>query len=207
VTGQNFSSSSLGFSSTNTSSSQTSRSLDSDTNGRFVGLMGLGLLSLWLVLHLSSNFYFSIVSQHWPRATARVLSSGVYASGAGAGATFTPQVKYEFETAGKSYESTNIRYLLRTSYNAASAAEVQSSYPVGREVSVAYDPQDPSRSVLEPGVPQGMWTQALIPLFFFGLCGYIFYEITHPQRRVLLGTYGMAAGRDEGSGNDEAEPA
>ena len=169
--------------------------------------MGLGLLSLWLVLHLSSNFYFSVASTHWPKTTAHVMSSAVYASGAGAGATFSPQVKYEFETAGKSYQSNNIRYLLRTFYNVDSATEVQSSYPVGSVVSVAYDPQNPSRSVLEPGVPQGMWLQALIPLFFFGLCGYIFFEITHPRRRVLLGTYGAAAAEDEGSGNDEAEPA
>ena len=169
--------------------------------------MGLGLLSLWLVLHLSSNFYFSVASTHWPKTTAHVVSSAVYASGAGAGATFSPQVKYEFETAGKSYQFNNIRYLLRTFYNVDSATEVQASYPVGSIVSVAYDPQDPSRSVLEPGVPQGMWLQALIPLFFFGLCGYIFFEITHPHRRVLLGTYGAGAAEDEGSGNDEAEPA
>ncbi len=169
--------------------------------------MGLALLSLWLVLHLSSNFYFSLASAHWPKATARVVSSGVYASGAGTGATFSPQVKYEFEAAGRSYRSGNIRYLLGTFYNADSAAEVESAYPAGRLVSVAYDPQDPNRSVLEPGVPRGMWTQALIPLFFFSLCGYIFFEITHPQHRILLGTYGAAAAEDAGSGNDEAEPA
>ncbi len=207
MTGQNFSPSPLGFSSTDTTPEQKVNSLDADTKGRFVGLMGLGLLSLWLLLHLSSNFYFSVASANWPRATARVVSSGVYATGAGAGATFSPQVKYEFETAGKSYQSNNIRYLLRTFYNADSATEVQSSYPVGRMVSVAYDPEDPSRSVLEPGVPQGMWMQALIPLFFLGLCGYIFFEITHPQRRILLGTYGAAAAEDQESGNDEAEPA
>ena len=205
MTGQNFSASSPDFSSNHTTAEQ--KISNADTKGRLVGLMGLGLLALWLMLHLASNFYFSVTSAHWPRATARVVSSGVYASGAGAGATFSPQVKYEFENAGKSYQADNIRYLLGTFYNAESATEVQSAYPVGRVVSVAYDPQDPSRSVLEPGVPQGMWTQALIPIFFFGLCGYIFFEITHPQRRILLGTYGAAAKEDEESGNDEAEPA
>ncbi|HKS76080.1 MAG TPA: DUF3592 domain-containing protein [Terriglobales bacterium] len=198
--------SSLDLLPTETASTQARNRLDADTKGRFVGLLGLGLLSLWLVLHLSSNFYFSIASKHWPLATARILSSGVYASGAGAGATFTPQVKYQFEADGKSYQSNNIRYLLKTFYNADTASEVESPYPVGRVVEVAFNPQDPSESVLEPGVPKGMWTQALIPLFFFGLCGYIFFEITHPHRRVLLGTYTVRDTEDEDSGS-EAEPA
>ena len=204
MTGQN-SSEPLGVSATQTLSGQTNR-LDADTKGRFVGLLGLFLLSLWLVLHLSSNFYFSISSEHWPHATAHILSSGVYASGAGAGATFTPQVKYQFEANGKTYESSQIRYLQKTFYNADAANEVESPYPVGRVVQVAFNPQDPSQSVLEPGVPKGMWSQAIIPFFFFGLCGYIFYEITHPHRRVLLGTYMVVDAEDEGSGN-EAEAA
>ncbi len=84
------------------------------------------------------------------------------------------------------HRSSNIRFLMRTFYNADDASEVQAPYPVGRQVTVAYDLRDPNLSVLEPGVPRGMWKQGLIPLFFCGLCGYIFFEIRHPQRRLLL---------------------
>jgi hypothetical protein len=97
---------------------------------------------------------------------------------------------------------------MKTFYNADAAAEVQSQYPIGRRVKVAYDPRDVNRSVLEPGVPQGMWTQAIIPLFFFSLCGYIFYEILHPERRMLLGSYSLAGRReDRDRGSDEPEAA
>jgi hypothetical protein len=205
VTGKN-SSETLGLSSTEAATRPTGNRVDADTKGRLVGLLGLGLLSLWLVGHLSANFYFSVASKHWPHAKAHIVSSGVYASGAGAGATYSPQVEYEFETGGKTYHSSKIRYLLHTFYNADAATEVEAPYPTGRTVEVSFDPQDPSKSVLEPGVPQGMWSQVLIPLFFFSLCGYIFYEITHPHRRVLLGTYAVIDAEDEGSGN-EAEPA
>jgi hypothetical protein len=206
VTGQNFSQPASRLSSKPTPLRKDK--LDSDTKGRFVGLVGLCLFSVWIVVHLSSNFYLSLASRHWPTTYARVTSSAVYTHGAGAGMSWAPVVQYEYEAAGAEHRSSNIRFLLGTFYNADAAAEVVASYPVGRQVSVAYDPQDPNRSVLEPGVPQGMWTQAIIPLFFFGLCGYIFYEILHPERRMLLATYLLGnRGEDESQSDDEPETA
>lgn len=181
------------------------RKLEPDTKGRLVGFVGLAALSFWIVASISSNLYFSVVSAHWPKAAARVVSSGVYSNGKGVGVSWTPKVEYEYEAEGSVRHSSNIRYLMRAFYDADSAAEVQESYPEGRLVSVAYDPQDPSRSVLEPGLAPGMWTQGLIPLFFCGLCGYIFFEITHPDRRILLHSNPVDANED--TSDDEPEMA
>ena len=165
--------------------------LNPDTKGRLIGLIGLAALSVWITVSLSSNLYFSVVSQHWPRATARIISSGVYTSGSSGESSWAPAVDYEYEVGGASHRSSNIRYLMRTFYDVESAAEVQAGYPVGRQVSVAYDPRNPNRCVLEPGVPPGMWSQAVIPLLLCSLCGYILFEIVHPRRRVLLQSYAI----------------
>ncbi len=165
--------------------------MSSDTKGRLVGLVGLAALSIWLSVNLFTNLYFSVVSQHWPRATARVTSSGIYSSGLGVETSWAPTVDYSYEVGGTSHHSSNIRYLMRTFYDVDSATEVQTVYPVGRIVSVAYDPGNPNRSVLEPGVPPGMWPRAVIPVFFCALCGYIFFEIVNPQSRILLQTYAL----------------
>jgi hypothetical protein len=185
-----------------------SKTFDSDTKGRLVGLLGLAALSVWIIVSISTNIYFSIVSQHWPTATARVTSSGVYTHGKGVGVSWNPVVEYEYEAGGAIHHSSKIRYLMRAFYDSDEANDVQSVYPAGRTVSVSYDPHDPERSVLEPGLPPGMWTQALIPLFFCGLCGYIFFEITHPERRLLLRS-NPVEGDYEGKskGDDEAEMA
>ena len=177
--------------------------LSSDTKGRLVGFVGLAALSIWISVNLLTNLYFSVVSQHWPRATARIVSSGVYGSGSGVGTSWAPAVDYSYEVGGTSHHSSNIQYLMRTFYDVDSATEVQTAYPVGRVVSVAYDPGNPNRSVLEPGVPRGMWPRAVIPLFFCVLCGYILFEIANPRHRILLQTYATALeceDQEEGGG-------
>ncbi len=208
MTGQN--STQQSFSSRNHRASENSKvpELDSDTKGRFVGFMGLAAFSVWIIVSVSTHLYFSVVSAHWPKATARVISSGVYANRASVARSFSPAVEYEYEVGGATRRSSNIRYLMHTFYDVGSATEVQLPYPAGRVVSAAYDPQNPNRSVLEPGIPPGMWTQGLIPLFFCGLCGYMFFEITHPQRRLLLQSNPADPDYEEdGKGGDEAEMA
>ena len=185
-----------------------SKTLDPDTKGRLVGLLGLAALSIWIIVSISTNIYLSVVSRHWPTATARITSSGVYAHGKGVGVSWNPVVEYEYEVGGAIHHSSKIRYLMRAFYNVDEANDVQSVYPTGRTVTASYDPQDPERSVLEPGLQPGMWTQALIALFFCALCGYILFEITHPERRLLLRSNPVDADyEDEGKGGDEAEMA
>jgi len=171
----------------NDRSSEPPKRRDADTNGRLVGLLGLGALTLWIIVTLSNGFHVALASQHWPRAIARITSSAIYTKGAGVGVSWIPTVEYEYGVGGTIRRASNIRFLMRTFYNADDANEVQSAYPAGRLVSIAYNPQDPNQSVLEAGIPHGMlWSQPLIPIFFLSLCGYIFYEISNPQKRRLL---------------------
>ncbi len=167
---------------TNTSSFYCAMSLD--TKVRYVGLLGLGSIAVWLTLSLGSGFYLSLTSLRWPRVAVRVTSSGVDTGVSNVGRWWAPEVEYEYHLGGRSFRSSNIRYLMPVFYREDAAKLIQAEYPRDIQTEAAYDPQDPSRSVLEPGVPSGMWIRGLIPVFFWALTGYVFYGISQAQRRV-----------------------
>lgn len=160
--------------------------MNSDSRARFVGLFGLGVFAVWLTAGIGSGFYHCLASLRWPRVQARIISSQVNTGNSNIGTWWAPAVTYEYQIGGKTYQSANIRYLMPHFYQQEPAADVTTPYPAGGELSIAYDPQDPEDSVLEPGVPAGMWKQALIPMFFWTLVAFLQFEITHPKQRRLL---------------------
>lgn len=159
--------------------------MNSGTKARFFGLIGLGSIALWLTLSLGNSFYLCITSLRWPKVPVRITSSGVYTGSPTLG-TWTPDVEYEYRLGGRAYRSANIRFLMQAFYEPEDAQSALAAYPAEAQAIASYDPQNPARSVLEPGVPPSMWKRALIPLFFWALTAYILYEIVYPERRLLL---------------------
>ena len=162
------------------------RPMNSDTKARFFGLIGLGSIAVWLTLSLGNAFYLCLISTHWPKAPVRVISSGVNTGSSTLGTWWEPDVEYQYRVSQHSYHSSTIRYLMPPFYEKEEAQTVLTAYPSEAQTTAAYDPEDPARSVLEPGVPPSMWKKALIPLFFWALTAYMFYEIVHPRRRLML---------------------
>lgn len=160
--------------------------MNSATKGRLVGLVGLTGLTIWLSLSLAGSLYRCLESLRWPTLPVTVVSSDVSTGVSNMGRWWQPELTYEYQVGGQSYRSSSIRYLMPPFYHAEGAREVLGAYPKGAKVQAAYNPSNPSQSVLEPGIPEGMWWRVLIPLFFWALIGYIFYEIRNPQRRFLL---------------------
>jgi len=160
--------------------------MNSDTKARYFGLIGLGTFAVWLTLSLGNAFYLSLTSLWWPKVPARITSSGVNTGSSNLGRWWAPDLEYEYQVSGHAYRAGTIRYLMPPFHEEEPARAVLARYPPKAQTTAAYDPQNPARSVLEPGVPAGMWKKALIPLFFWALTAYIFYEIVHPKRRVML---------------------
>jgi len=167
-----------------------------DTKARFLGLIGLGSISVWLTLSLGNAFYLSMISLRWPKTSVRVTSSAVSTGSSTLGTWWAPDVEYEYRLNGHGYHSATIRYLMPPFFEREKAQAVLASYPTEAETTAAYDPQDPARSVLEPGVAPSMWKRALIPLFFWALTAYIYYEIVNPDRRILLRSNPEVAGQE-----------
>ncbi|HTV66785.1 MAG TPA: DUF3592 domain-containing protein [Bryocella sp.] len=171
--------------------------MKSDTRIRLTGVVGLGAIAVWLTLSLGNAFYLALISLHWPTVVARITSSGISAGRSTVGNWWSPDVQYEYQLGGRAYHSANIRFLMPVFYNQEDARALQSAYPQDAQAKAAYDPRDPGRSVLEPGVPANLWWRAFVPFLFWGLTGYIFYEIKHPDRRRLLPSIREAAEDEE----------
>jgi Protein of unknown function (DUF3592) len=174
--------------------------MSSDTKGRMLGLLILGILVVCLGSNIFSGIYQSLQSEHWPRAEATVTTSAVNRDGSDVATRWTPVVEYRYNVGNASFASKRVRFLMAPMYQREEATGITEAYGVGRAVSIAYNPANPADSVLEPGLPPGTTKQVLIAMFLFGLVGYIFYEIHHPERRILLRTFS-----DQVSSSEEPE--
>jgi hypothetical protein len=138
--------------------------------------MVVGGLSL---VHAMRTGFYALQSRQWPRVTGTVLKSNVVKVPRRRFSNiFKPAVVYTYEVNGLEYTNGQIGFgyddflgdgLFNGPMNAELVAEL---YRPGDPVSVAYDPQNNSRSVLKRGINKGHVATALLGLFFigFGIC-------------------------------------
>jgi len=131
------------------------------TGGIFC-LVGAGLaLWGWSILQNAR------ASASWPTAEGRVTSSQVdHSTDAEGGDSYQPEVTYQYMVDSLSYENSTIKFGENSYGNRRTAEEIAARYPVGRSVAVYYDPGQPGRSVLEPGVSAGSYIVLGIGVLF-----------------------------------------
>jgi hypothetical protein len=94
-------------------------------------------------------------SQNWQRAMGSVQFSGVdmrrSSNGRGGSSTaYYPEVTYVYRVDGKDYTNNRIQFGTPIGYGwAGKAQKLADSYPVGKNVEVFYNPNDPYEAVLE----------------------------------------------------------
>lgn len=91
-------------------------------------------------------------AQNWASTIGTILMSSVQSRRSGTGGYSTvPVIVYQFEVNGKTYQSQNVRvgdkYLkVNVSWQ---AQETVDKYPIGKQVTVYYDPNNPQECALE----------------------------------------------------------
>jgi hypothetical protein len=118
----------------------------------FWGGIGMLAISLWGVLsnwHDIKGSYLSDLAS-FSSAEGRIVSSSTYTSKQKRTTYYHYSIEYEFAVDGKSYRSDEITFDNNYSINQEFAQIYINKYPVGKNVTVYYDPHDPSFSVLEP---------------------------------------------------------
>ena len=112
-------------------------------------------------------------SEHWPKAPGVIRFAKLERSepDQGQSASYTANLVYEYEVAGRKYYGKVRRFgvLNGDIQQEASAAE---RYPVGTEVTVSYSPVNPNVAALEPGVQGATYALAGVGagcLFFASL--------------------------------------
>jgi hypothetical protein len=116
----------------------------------------------WLLRSQEEEVREGWASRSWPAAPARIVRSAAvhkYAASAsrrsGQG-THVIDLRYAFEVAGKVYVGRRQSLDWEGKVLTADAAQKHvQGFPMGSMLTVYYDPADPTRSILEPGVPVG----------------------------------------------------
>lgn len=149
----------------------------------------LGITAVFFCIGLGLSWWgWTIVrnaraSAGWPVVQGVITESEIEFSTDEDGDTWTPRVAYTYMVNGLSYENYTIKFG-ETSYGSErTALEVQARYPIGQTVDVYYDPADPDRAVLEPGISGGSYIVLVTGLIFvvvsflppiFGVARYVF---------------------------------
>ena len=123
-----------------------------------------GLIPIWFftIIWCSASFFATILigssviadigTSNWEAADGVIKSSGVSSSTDGeGGTTYCLYVSYEYTVNGKTYDGDRVSYSTDNSCNSWSK-DADDDYPEGKGITVYYDPDNPSESVLEPGL-------------------------------------------------------
>src|SRR5688500_738337 len=86
----------------------------------------------------------------WHMTTGKIIKSRVEVTG-GESASVSPRIVYEYDVYGRTYQGQQIRAggLWITGGPARSAYDIVDIYPVGKDVAVYYDPNNPEDAALE----------------------------------------------------------
>ena len=132
------------------SESEASKDFARGRSERYALLMIWGaIISVGFLIFLYGRYQVerSKASIEWPMTTGRILVSKVTTSRTEDGITHSADIEYSYSVGGLRYSS-DVVVIGGHDYR---PHVVVDRYPVGTEVSVAYDPDKPRKAVLEPG--------------------------------------------------------
>jgi hypothetical protein len=133
------------------------------------------VIGTYLVLRsrrLGKSFKASL---NWPSTPGRIVSneiivrSGYTETGQTPVVRYTPSVIYEYNVGGSSLTGSTIRSAKPTVLSRETAQGILAPYGSGAPVSVFYDPQAPTNSMLERTKPKGRIFITLVGVIFAGL--------------------------------------
>lgn len=117
------------------------------------------------------NIYQANASEKWPTTTGEIVSSDVkrHAGEAskpnrrgGQSTTYSPDILFEYDIEGETYTSSKVAFGGVSFNDRADAQRIVDNYPVGKQVTVYYNPKAPDIAVLEVGMSDTIW---LLPIF------------------------------------------
>ncbi len=143
-------------------------------DGLIISVIGLifAVLGAGMLLGLSMDLQKSRRSLQWPQVQGKVRSAKVFQH-KGEGGGSSAEIKYAYEVDGVGYESDRVHF------GDVAASDMVLKYRIGHDVSVYYDPDDPSIAVLDRKMTVlGNITAVIIGVAFTGMgCLVIFVGI------------------------------
>jgi hypothetical protein len=128
-------------------------SIMQDTMGSMFTIITLALGAIGIVM-IVAGFLAARTpgkSNHWPTATGQILASTITYRRSGGSRAAYPVVMYAYQVEGKQYQSQRIYF--GSAVGGSAMTGVIKKYPVGAQVPVYYNPQNPADAVLERSSP------------------------------------------------------
>jgi hypothetical protein len=145
---------------------------DPNTHPRtYLRILGILLLVLSPVAAYGVFHSFSDArdSESWPSAEGSITRSDVTGSSVDGKEKFRADIEYRFSIKDKIYTSTRVRYTDTTGSTQSVAKALVEKYPLYSKHKVFYCPDDPMKSVLEPGGGDRGYLLLLVPVLLFGI--------------------------------------
>ena len=133
--------------------------------------LGIAILFLFGIRNLERDYR----SLHWPVTSGVIRSVSMHGApfnGPGADQnSYYSDIVYDYQVAGASYSGTRVTFgglwlIYNNGSNKSQVRAVLDRYPVGKQVSVYYDPNAPETAVLEPKITDRTWTPLVFSVLF-----------------------------------------
>lgn len=143
----------------------------------FLLVVGGGFLAWGLMSRRKAN-EAGAQARLWPLAPGVIIAAQVAAGRVEGAAIITgkiqdrgrayyePTLRYRYNVGPDQYEGTRLRFGWLTCQTQAAAERILAAYPVGRQLPVRFDPNDPANSVLEVEAAN---SNALVAIIFGGI--------------------------------------
>ena len=138
---------------------------------------------------------YSYASKSWPAVPGTITRSEVDVWQRDSQTHYQPDIAYSYTINGEKYTSSKITIGdPPLDNNVTRAKRLQSEYPVGKEVSVYYDPELPESSALKPGSKSGDYMLAgFAAIFFFVGLVALFQGLKARRIAALIPLIGLMA--------------
>jgi hypothetical protein len=141
--------------------------------GIFVALIG-AVGALWAGLAYRRSRALVEAAKQWREAPGKVAATDVERRGGRTtahDAYYVPLIRYTYVVNGREREGARLRFGLVTARTRGGAEKMLAPWPAGAAIQVRYDPDDPDRSVLEPGKAGGNLLAVTILFLILFLAG------------------------------------
>ncbi|NQY38401.1 MAG: DUF3592 domain-containing protein [Alteromonadaceae bacterium] len=151
-----------------------------------VGTLILVVIAILLARYDDIKGGFFLESINFKTTQGRIISSDInYHIGANSAPGYRFKVKYEFKVEQKKYISNSVNFGSKVLKDKHRAEEVIRKYPVGKEVIVYYEKDNPGFSTLEPNKNDN--NQFILTFTFFSLLilvviAILYYRLRSPQK-------------------------
>jgi hypothetical protein len=129
-----------------------------------IAAAAFALIGIYMLILGRRSVQVGTASLTWPKAPGRILKSEIKR---GAKGSARADITYCYSVAGQSHTGSRVSFSLAGS-NLNESSRIVKAHPAGSDVTVSYNPADPTEAVLEPGAKSGSTTTFLAALMFVG---------------------------------------